>query len=150
MLREAGLRVSILIDRLADMYWERPLWARCRLSAAASAARSVPPASVRRSKRLRSSRLVGNNPEPPAAGIRNLPFSGNFGIRCNRLSPPLKQPVHIHLSFCADIHMPVYDGGYVEAESITGTVTGGILIAVVELMSDVRGIACMQHCSPVR
>src|SRR5260370_19994467 len=66
------------------------------------------------------------------------------------LSPPLKQSVHIHLSFCADIYMPVDDGGYVEPEGTAGTVASGILIAHVQLMGDVRGIACMQHCSPVR
>src|SRR5260370_9078198 len=65
------------------------------------------------------------------------------------LSPPLKQSVHIHLSFCADIYMPVHDGGYVEPESTAGTVASGILIAVVELMADVRGIACRQSASPV-
>jgi hypothetical protein len=54
-----------------------------------------------------------------------------------RLSLHRQQSVDIHLLFCADIDMPVCDGGNVEPESRTGSVTGGILTAVVKLMGDV-------------
>src|SRR5580698_9599237 len=61
-----------------------------------------------------------------------------------------KKPVHIHFLLGADINMPVHDHRYVESKRLACLVASGILIAVIEFVGDIRGIARMQDRCSVR
>ncbi len=62
-------------------------------------------------------------------------------FRSHSLSPHRQKAVNIHFAFRAQVNMPVYDRWNVESKSLAGLVARRILVAVVEFMSNVRGIA---------
>src|SRR5580698_1553489 len=51
---------------------------------------------------------------------------------------------------CAYIHMTVHDGRGIEAERLTGLITGGIVIAVVEFMRDIECIVGVEDLRSIR
>src|ERR1700677_782715 len=60
-----------------------------------------------------------------------------------------QQAIHVYLPPCSHIHMTVHCRRNIEAKGRAGSVTAGILLAIVELMGDICGVVGVESCGLV-